>query len=210
MRKARRKGTAERFADDTARDRGGRAPGGGMPAARGPEPQQPPFLVILDDLTPPRRVPKARYGQYPRGFLKKILPWLACDRREVLHVCSGCLPPGEGIRVDRDPAACPDIIADGRALPFLDGSMAAVLLDPPYNEHYARHFYNCDYPRPSELLREAARVVRPGGRVVMVHYITPPPVRGLVFVKSFGASTGFNYPMRAVTVYQRSDDRRLV
>jgi hypothetical protein len=82
--------------------------------------------------------------------------------------------------------------------------MAAVLIDPPYNAHYARELYGVDYPRPSHLLREAARVVRPCGRVAIVHYITPKPPAGLTFIKAFGLSTGFDMPMRAVTVYERA------
>jgi SAM-dependent methyltransferase len=196
-----------------ARPGSGISPGGQMRRVAGEngsfpvngiEPKRPPVLVLYEDLNdgPP---PRARYGQYPAAFIPKILPWLRCLRREVLHVCSGCLPSGEGIRVDRDPSARPDIIADGRALPLLDGSVAAVLIDPPYTEHYARAFYGVDYPRPSHLLREAARVVRPGGRVGFVHYITPkaPKGSGLRFVRAFGLSTGFDMPMRAVTIFER-------
>jgi hypothetical protein len=172
-----------------------------------PEPKRPPICVLYEDLDRPRAMPRARYGQFPRALITKLLPWLRCERREILHVCSGCLPPGEGIRVDLDPTAHPNILADGRALPLLDGSVAAVLIDPPYTEHYAREFYGCDYPRPSHLLREAARVVRPGGRIGFVHYITPRPPAGARFVKAFGLSTGFDMPIRGVTIFERDQPR---
>lgn len=166
----------------------------------GREPRRPAFCAILEDLGD---VPPGVLGMYPSIFIPRILPWLRCERREVLHVCSGGLPPGEGIRVDIRPEALPDIIADGRALPLSDGSQAAVLIDPPYSEHYARELYGTDYPRPAHLLKEAARVVRPCGRIAIVHYITPNPPDGCAFVKVFGMSMGFGYPMRAVTIYER-------
>lgn len=182
----------------------------------GLDPKPPPVMVIYDDVAPEAQLvfdlgaaSKRRtrgvpvYGQYPRALIPAMLPWLGCDRHEVLHVCSGSLPPGEGIRVDIRPAARPDYIADGRKLPFDSGSIAAVMIDPPYTEHYARELYGVQYPRPSQLLREAARVVRPGGRILVVHYITPKPVAGTSFVKAFGLSTGFDMPMRAVSIYQR-------
>lgn len=188
--------------------------GGTMPVAAA-APKPPPVMVLYKDIAQQvdidfgaterehreRGVPV--YGQYPRGLIPAMLPWLRCGRHEVLHVCSGALPPGEGIRVDVRPEAKPDVLADGRSLPFLDGSIAGVMIDPPYTIHYARELYGIDYPRPAHLLREAARVVRPGGRIVFVHYITPKPVPGTTFVIALGLSTGFDMPMRAVSVYER-------
>src|SRR4051812_46063443 len=74
-------------------------------------PKPPPVLVLSADLVAPSEMPEAVFGQYPRGLIQRILPWLGCARHEVLHVCSGALPPGEGIRVDIRPAAKPDILA---------------------------------------------------------------------------------------------------
>jgi hypothetical protein len=139
---------------------------------------------------------------YPSAFIRKILPWLRCERHEILHVCSGGLPVGEGIRVDIRPEAMPDIVADGRALPFDDGTIAGVLIDPPYTEHYARALYGTEYPRPAHLLREAVRVAMPCARIGFVHYLVPNPPDGARFVRAFGLSTGFGYPMR-VTIYEK-------
>lgn len=163
-------------------------------------PKPPPVLVLYEDLAI-EQGPQAVYGQYPRGLIKKLLPWLRCERSEILHVCSGSLKKGEGIRVDLREAAKPDYLADGRDMPmFADGSIAAVMIDPPYSEAYAKSLYGVEYARPSHLLREAARVVR---RIAIVHYITPKPVVGTRFVKAFGLSTGFDMPMRAVTIFER-------
>lgn len=148
-------------------------------------------------------LPMPVFGMYPRALIGKVLPWLRCARREVLHVCSGGLPCGEGLRVDIRSDARPDVIADGRALPFRTSSVAAVMIDPPYTEHYAAELYGTDYPRPSHLLAEAVRVVRPNGRLAIVHYITPNPPTGAGLVRVFGLSVGFGYPMRAVTIYEK-------
>lgn len=170
------------------------------PADEGREIRRPVFCFLVEDLA---EEPSGIFGMYPAAFIPKILPWMRCERRELLHVCSGALPKGEGIRIDVRPDARPDHVADGRAMPFEDGSMAAALIDPPYTEHYARHLYGTSYPRPIDLLREAVRVVRPNGRIALVHYLVPNPPKGAVFVKCFGLSTGFGYPLRAVTIFEK-------
>lgn len=169
------------------------------------EPSRPAMCFLYEDLAELAELerPQQVFGMYPQSFIPKILPWLKCDRRRVVHVCSGGLPRGEGIRVDIRPDAHPDVLADGRNLPFQTGSVDAVLLDPPYTEHYARDLYGVKYPRPSHLLREAARVVKPCGRIGFVHYITPNPPPFCRVIKVFGLSTGFGFPMRAVTIFER-------
>lgn len=177
---------------------------GTFPASATP-PRPPPILVLYEDLNDEfGEQPEPVYGQYPRALIGKSLPWLQCQRHQILHVCSGSLPHGEGTRVDIRPAARPDILADGRKLPLRSASWTGgILIDPPYSAHYARELYGVDYPRPSHLLREAARVLAPGGRVGIVHYHTPKPVGGLIFVRAFGVSIGFDMPMRALTFYER-------
>lgn len=171
---------------------------------------KPPLLFNLHDDVCDGLEPQPIYGQYPAGLIAKLLPSLRCERHEILHVCSGALKRGEGIRVDIRPEAQPDILADGRHLPLADGSVKAAMLDPPYCEEYAKSLYGVEYPRPSDLLAEAARVVRPGGRIAFVHYIVPRPPAGTRLVWIRGMSTGFNMPMRAITLFERDQPELLL
>jgi hypothetical protein len=195
---------ARHFATESPAGRGTKRVGG----ANGPwlaAPKPPAICSLYEDLTEIEELeaPAPIFGQYPSSFIDKVMPWLRCRPDQVLHVCSGALPRGTGIRVDIRPGARPDVVADGRSLPFRSGSVAAVMVDPPYTEHYARDLYGTSYPRPAHLLAEAARVVRPSGRILIVHYITPNPPPGCSYLKSFGLSTGMGFPMRAVTIFAR-------
>lgn len=152
------------------------------------------------------------YGRYPQGWLRHVLKAELLGRvhrRDILHVCSGTLGPDESWTVDLRPEALPRVVADGTALPFRASSFKAVLLDPPYSDQYARNLYGTENPRPSWLLREAARVVIPGGRVGILHVAVPfsPPACRLV--KVYGVSTGVGFRIRAFTVYEREQDRLL-
>ena len=170
---------------------------------------KPPAIAMFPEvleMEAPGDTPEAVFGQYPRGFIAKILPWLRCERREILHVCSGSLPPGEGTRVDMRPAARPDVLANGEALPFADGTAAAVMLDPPYTEGYAKNLYGIRYPVPARLLREAARVTRPCGRIAFTHFMVAPRPPGCRWVKTIALSTGAPYQLRAVTIFEREQD----
>lgn len=154
----------------------------------------------------------AVYGRFPKGWWRHVMRAQLLgrvERAEVLHVCSGTLGPDEVWSVDLRPEARPRVIADGRALPFRDAVFPAVMLDPPYSDQYARNLYGTENPRPSWLLREAARVVKPGGRVGILHVAIPfaPPQCRLV--KVYGVSTGVGFRIRAFTVYEREQARLL-
>jgi len=149
----------------------------------------------------------AVYGRYPRGFLRHVLKLrLLGDvaRGDVLHVCSGTLSASERWTVDVRAEARPRVQASGAALPFRDASFKAVMLDPPYSDTYARSLYGVDNPRPSHLLREAARVVAPGGRIGILHVAIPFAPAGAHLVRVYPVSTGVGFRIRAFTIYERA------
>lgn len=151
--------------------------------------------------------PAPVFGAYPKGFVAAAARWLNARPAEVLHVCSGMLNPADGgIRIDLRQAAKPTLRADGRALPLRDSSVRAVMIDPPYSVEYAADLYGTEYPRPSHLLAEASRVVRPGGRIGMLHFLVPfpPPNTRLVTVRA--VTTGCGYRIRAFTIFEREQD----
>jgi hypothetical protein len=150
--------------------------------------------------------PEPCHGRYPRGFLSWALQDLALSGPEVLHVCSGAMTPDEalgGLRVDLRRSQAPDVIADGRNLPFANGSIAAVFIDPPYTVEYAEGLYGTEYPRPSHLLAEASRVVRPGGVVALLHYLVCIPPPNCTFERVVGVTQGMGYRIRAWTIYRK-------
>lgn len=146
------------------------------------------------------------WGAFPKRFLSWAVRQLHCDPREVLHVCSGGLAAGNGTRVDIRRGAAPDLLADGRRLPFRDGSFAAALIDPPYSVEYAKDLYGTEYPRPAHLLAEASRVVRPCGRVGIVHFLVPMPPPNCKLQTVRALTTGCGYRIRALTIFERNQD----
>lgn len=145
------------------------------------------------------------HGRFPPGFLRWVLRnrILGDDvqRQDVLHVCSGSLR--EKWTVDLRPHVKPAIAADGTSLPFRDASFKAVLLDPPYSDEYARNLYGTENPRPPHLLREAVRVVRPQGRVAILHVACPFTPEGADWLTVYGITTGPGFRIRALTVYEK-------
>lgn len=147
----------------------------------------------------------AVFGRFPKGLLRHILKLqLLGDvrRNEVLHVCSGTLT--ERWTVDLRAEARPRVQADGTALPFRSASFKAVLIDPPYSDAYARNLYGTAMPRNSWLLREAARVVVPCGRIGLFHIGLPFAPPGCRLVRAYPVSTGVGFRWRGLTIYERA------
>ncbi len=151
----------------------------------------------------------AVFGRYPKGFLAHVVKaeWLGRVRRdEILHVCSGTLSETETWTVDVRGQARPRVQADGKALPFRADSFKAVMLDPPYSDEYARNLYGIENPRPSWLLKEAARVVVPGGRIGILHVAIPFAPPGCFLVDVWPVTTGVGFRIRALTCYEKAQD----
>jgi len=149
----------------------------------------------------------AVFGRYPKGFLAHVIKreflGRGVRRDDILHVCSGTLGPEEKWTVDLRQEARPLVVAEGTALPFRDASFRAVMLDPPYSDEYARNLYRTGMPRNSWLLREAARVIVPCGRIGILHVAVPFSPPGCRLVTVYGISIGVGFRIRAFTLYER-------
>jgi SAM-dependent methyltransferase len=146
-----------------------------------------------------------RDGGYPFNFLPHAYATMGVtDPSQVLHMFSGGVRAG--VTVDIRPECEPTIVADARHLPLADETFEWVMADPPYSESYATHLYGTggNYPRPSHILREAARVLKPGGKLGLLHFIVPKARHGLRQHGVWGVYIGPDFAIRAWTVYTKT------
>ena len=168
--------------------------------------------------------PKVKYyGAYPNGFLERARALLGVTPFDaVLHVCGGrardypAKPRGFGPNdqtLDLDGALKPDYLqaaTDPLPLHRVNGQSdrvewKALIADPPYTEMDAERYApgRDAFPSPNEILRNMLDVVRPGGRVGMLHYVLPqPPREGVRFVACIGVIAGYNNRMRVFSVFE--------
>ena len=112
------------------------------------------------------------HGQYPPTFLKRALA-LFPDAKDVLHCPSGVVTgPGRTVDLVRDETRCPQIIARAECLPFADSSFDLWLADPPYSKDDAAIYGTPPFPI-IRMMKEAHRVVRPGGYLGVLHVYYP-------------------------------------
>lgn len=143
-------------------------------------------------------------GGYPVGLVELAARLMGVTRLEqVVHLCSGSVrgPLTFDVR-----AACrPAVVADVRILPIRSSSTRWVMADPPYGPDYARELWDLEdvYPTPTVLLREACRILAPGGRVAFLHHIMPALPDGLERLHTIGVTTGAGYRIRALTIAER-------
>ena len=150
-------------------------------------------------------------GGYPHRFL----PWAfeimsefgpTVEPDKVLHLCGGSVKTGVtvDIRADKNP----DIVADCRSVPLPDESVQWILADPPYSEEYARNLYGTEehYPKPAAIVKEAARLLRPGGIIGLLHFQVPMIRKPMKFINVYGVTTGSGYNIRAWSLIRKEPE----
>lgn len=136
--------------------------------------------------------------RYPGRFLynvKQSYPEFMGD--DVLHMFSGSCEFGTSTDIREETGA--DVVAPYDAIPLPDSSFGAVLADPPYAWHWANE-WQAELPKPKRILREAARLVRPGGLIGILHIIVIPAYRE-IGVERVGLHPVLAGPNNAVRVF---------
>lgn len=140
--------------------------------------------------------------RYPSRFLfnlKRVYPELVTI--ETLHMFAGSCE--WGITTDIREESGADIIAPFNRLPLEPNSFRNVVADPPYADHYQKQ-WGGELPKPKHILREAARVVRPGGLIAILHIIIIPAYKeiGVERIALHPILAGPNNAVRVLNVFR--------
>lgn len=142
------------------------------------------------------RPPVSKYkGGFPRFFEENLIKLLGYPQA-ILHPFGGMAE--YGIRMDLRPETNPDIVWDAHNIPYADQTFDCVILDPPYSDQEAADLYGTPKLDKARYTREAVRVTKPGGWVVV--YGDKEPAR----------PARCNHAMRIVVVLRPHHTARIV
>lgn len=145
--------------------------------------------------------------QYPGRFfahLKRYYPEFVpamegASEPRILHMFSGTMDWGDTTDFRAETGA--KIVAPYDAIPLPDSSFDIVLADPPYAKGFSNEWVTQpkDVPRPKRILSEAVRLVKPGGKVFILHVIVIAAYKSLK-VRRIGLHPVFVGPNNAIRV----------
>ena len=147
--------------------------------------------------------------RYPGRFtfnIKRDYPEFMGDN--TLHMFSGSCEWGISTDI-REETGC-DIVSPFDEIPREDGTFDNVLADPPYADYFMDDWDGRPLPKPIDVLREAARLVKPGGLIGILHIIVIPEYKNekwkvprIERVGIHPVLAGTNNAIRAFNVFRR-------
>lgn len=150
------------------------------------------------------RPSKSKYlGSFPLHFEERLLDLLRISKTaKILHPFGG--KAKYGIKVDINPETNPDIIGDAHNLHmFEDSSFDLVVLDPPYSDELSARIYGTGKLNFKKYTREAVRVLKEGGYLVMFHVIATPSIPDTVLVKRIFIEHRIWHRLRCVHIHKK-------
>jgi len=144
------------------------------------------------------------WGGFPLHFESRLLDLLKLTPGHMILQPFGGKAE-YGIRLDMDMGVSPDIIADAHYLPFRDNTFDLVILDPPYSDKLAKDMYKAEPPKFKLYSKEAVRVLKNGGYLVMYHFLAMPSIRGTRIVYRIFMETRKWHRLRCVHIHKKDN-----
>ena len=158
-------------------------------------------IETLAWILPRPRMNRRYIGGFPLWFEQKIMK-LYDNPEKVLHPFGGMAE--YGIRVDLNKDVDPDVIADAHHLPFKDNVFDMVILDPPYSNELSKSMYGTGKIVYKQYAKEAVRVCKNNGFVVVYHYKMLPRPIGTIYHRRILLAVRINHHLRYVGIFQKS------
>lgn len=144
---------------------------------------------------------KIRYpGGFPLWFEKKLLELYGWPS-SILHVFGG--KAEYGLRLDIREGVNPDVVGDAHHLPFKDNMFDMVIGDPPYSDDLSKSMYGTGKISFAKWSREAVRVCREGGFVVVYHAKMLPRPLGTSYHRRILLAVRIWHYLRYVGIFRK-------
>jgi hypothetical protein len=145
--------------------------------------------------------------QYPGRFLHNLQKWYPWEGKKVLSMFSGATDIGTTTDIREETGA--DYVCPFDKIPLPDGSFDMILADPPYTTGFGFEWtkHMKDIPKPKHILGEAARLVKVGGLILILH-IQMIPAYKVFKVKRVGMHPifcGTNNVIRLLNVFEKHE-----
>lgn len=142
-------------------------------------------------------------GAYPASYLERIMT-MFCDRKNVLHLFSGSLPPGDYLRFDMLQPAEVNGDAHNLSSYFKRKKFDLVLADPPYSGEDAER-YGTPMVNRNKVVKECAKILHPGGYLVWLDCVLPMYRKDeFKYVGTIGLIRSTNHRFRIVSIFKKA------
>lgn len=146
------------------------------------------------------------YGEFPRGFLKRLMSMFP-DKKNILHLFSGSLEPGDYTRVDISDKFNPDILGSAENISELtDEKFDLIICDPPYQKSDSE-IYGCKHPNKFKVTKECNKIATDDAhlcfldeRLVMYRKREWTRIADILITRST------NHRFRAVTIFEKTKE----
>ena len=120
-----------------------------------------------------------RSGQsqaFPQRFVSQLNKYYPTEGKKVLWMfCGGVRPSKDNDTNDIREETKPTYSCSFQDIPE-SKKYDMVIADPPYNALYAKE-WEADLPKPKHIIEKAARLLKPGGILLLFHIVVTPTYR---------------------------------